>query len=286
MFGTSGELFITASSAIGGAGSGFPFSGSAVITGSLLVSGSGLIVTGSLGVLGSVSASSFTGTLLGTASTASYFVTSSVTSASFATSASQVATSSYADNFTVANQLTATTLIVQTISSSVVYSSGSNIFGNNLNNTQKFTGSVEITGSLLVKGPTILSGSALITGSLGVGTTGSAVIGRIDASNDVVAFSTSDENLKKNIKPIENALEKIEQIGGYNFEWKEDKNNIHGFSGQDVGVIAQEIESILPEVVTTRDNGYKAVKYEKIVPLLIQCIKELKDEIRDLKSQK
>jgi hypothetical protein len=49
--------------------------------------------------------------------------------------------------------------------------------------------------------------------------------------------------------------------------------------------MAQEIEEVLPEVVITRDNGYKAVKYEKIVPLLIQCIKELKDEIRDLKSQ-
>jgi len=123
-----------------------------------------------------------------------------------------------------------------------------------------------------------------ISGSLGVGTTGSAVLGRIDAANDVVAFSTSDENLKKNIKPIKNAIEKIEQIGGYTFDWKKDKKNIHGFSGHDVGVIAQEIEAVLPEVVVTRENGYKAVRYEKIIPLLIEAIKEQQNKINELEN--
>jgi hypothetical protein len=135
-----------------------------------------------------------------------------------------------------------------------------------------------------------ISGSGAITmgQSLAVGPINpSAVAGRIDASNDVVAFSTSDSRFKENIQVIPNALDKIDKIHGYTFDWKEDKNlNImHGFVGHDVGIIAQEIEEVLPEVVITRDNGYKAVKYEKIVPLLIQCIKELKDEIRDLKSQ-
>ena len=131
-----------------------------------------------------------------------------------------------------------------------------------------------------------LTGARIYSGSLAVGNIiPSAIVGRIDASNDVVAFSTSDSRLKTNIKPIKNALEKVSQIGGYEFDWN-DEIEIHGYEGHDVGVIAQEIESILPEVVTTRDNGYKAVKYEKIVPFLIQCIKELKDEIHDLKSQK
>ena len=61
---------------------------------------------------------------------------------------------------------------------------------------------------------------------------------------------------------------------------------IHENVGHDIGVIAQEIEAVLPEIVTTRDNGYMAVKYEKIVPLLIQAIKELQQEIIDLKSAK
>ena len=56
-------------------------------------------------------------------------------------------------------------------------------------------------------------------------------------------------------------------------------------TGTDYGVIAQEVEEVLPEVVTVRDNGYKAVKYEKIVPLLIEAIKELKSEIDDLREQ-
>ena len=93
-------------------------------------------LTGSLFVHNGFIYSNVTGSLEGTAS--------------FAASASYAATSSYASNFTVANTLTATTLVVQTVSSSVVYSSGSNIFGNDLSNTQEFTGSVTITGSLFV----------------------------------------------------------------------------------------------------------------------------------------
>ena len=127
-------------------------------------------------------------------------------------------------------------------------------------------------------------GQSLAVGSINP----SATVGRIDASNDVVAFSTSDIRFKENITPINNALEKITQIGGYEFDWKTDESLVqhHGHSGHDVGVIAHEIESVLPEIVTTRDNGYKAVKYEKIVPLLIQAIKELQQEIIELKSAK
>ena len=64
------------------------------------------------------------------------------------------------------------------------------------------------------------------------------------------------------------------------------KQNVHSFEGHDVGVIAQEIEKVLPEVVTTRDNGYKAVKYEKIIPLLVEAIKELQAEVQELKKYK
>lgn len=158
--------------------------------------------------------------------------------------------------------------------------SGSDASLNSLNVTNGLT----VTGSSNLSGSLTVNGSTTITGSLGVGTTGSAVVGRIDAANDVVAFSTSDENLKKNIKPIKNAIEKIEQIGGYTFNWKKDKKNIHGFSGKDIGVIAQEIEAVLPEVVVTRENGYKAVRYEKIIPLLIEAIKEQQNKINELET--
>ena len=160
--------------------------------------------------------------------------------------------------------------------------------GNAIGDIHTVTGSLRISGSTTINGNGSFSGSVTITGSLGVGTTGSAVVGRIDASNDVVAFATSDINLKENLKPIANALYKLDNIQGYTFDWKQDEKLVsqHGFTGRDIGVIAQEIEEILPEVVTTRDSGYKAVKYEKIVPFLIQCIKELKDEIEELKGTK
>jgi len=126
-------------------------------------------------------------------------------------------------------------------------------------------------------------GKAKITTSLAVGAiTPSATTGRIDASNDIVAFSSSDIRLKNNIKTIDKALDKVNSIQGVEFDWIE-KEIIHGNKGRDVGVIAQEIEKILPEVVTTRDNGYKAVKYEKIVPLLIEAIKDLSRQVDGLK---
>ena len=120
-------------------------------------------------------------------------------------------------------------------------------------------------------------------GSIAVGNiSNSATDGRIDASNDVVAFSTSDIRLKDNIKTIDKALDKVNSIQGIEFDWIE-KEEVHGNSGHDVGVIAQEIEKILPDVVTTRDSGYKAVKYEKIVPLLIEAIKDLSKQVDGLK---
>jgi hypothetical protein len=105
---------------------------------------------------------------------------------------------------------------------------------------------------------------------------------QIEASGDVIAFGSSDERLKDDIQPIENSLNKVDKIGGYTFVWNDKQST---YEGKDVGVIAQEIEEVLPEVVTTRGNGFKAVKYEKIVPLLIESIKELKKEVDEIKHK-
>jgi hypothetical protein len=130
------------------------------------------------------------------------------------------------------------------------------------------------------------TGLKVVSGALGVNVNASTTDGRIDAGNDIVAYSTSDERLKENIKTIDSSLSKVLQIRGVEFDWKElteeEKKTIHGNEGHDVGVIAQEIEKVLPEVVTERENGFKAVKYEKIVPLLIEAIKEQSDTIKKL----
>jgi hypothetical protein len=121
-------------------------------------------------------------------------------------------------------------------------------------------------------------------GSLGVGVAASATSGRIDAANDIVAYSSSDRRFKENIKNIPNALAKVLRIGGYEFDWISNVE-LHGHEGHDIGVIAQEIEEILPELVQTRESGYKAVKYDKLVALLIEGMKEQQVQIDNLKSE-
>ena len=106
--------------------------------------------------------------------------------------------------------------------------------------------------------------------------------GNIKATGDVVAFYSSDKNLKDNIEPITNSIDKIKKIGGYEFDWNDKQST---YEGHDIGVIAQEIEEILPELVITRDNGYKAVKYEKITALLIEGIKEQQSKIDEQQKQ-
>jgi hypothetical protein len=133
-----------------------------------------------------------------------------------------------------------------------------------------------------------------VTARVGVTTAGALAVGSgagtpttdglIRATNDVIAFFGSDSRLKENVTPIVNPIEKISQIGGYTYDWIP-MEGIHENEGHDVGVIAQEIEAILPEIVTTRDNGYKAVKYERLVALLIECVKEQQNQITNLENK-
>jgi hypothetical protein len=109
-----------------------------------------------------------------------------------------------------------------------------------------------------------------------------AAKGGISSEGDVVAYSSSDANLKNNIKNIQRPLEKIERLNGVSFTWNSNQTT---YSGYDIGIIAQEVEDIFPEIVTTRENGYKAVRYEKLIPLLIECIKELKNKHDELAAK-
>lgn len=97
--------------------------------------------------------------------------------------------------------------------------------------------------------------------------------GEIISSGDITAFS--DIRLKSNIQKIDNALDKIMQINGYTY----DMNN-----KRSTGVIAQEVEKVLPEVVRDREDGYKTVAYGNMIGLLIEAIKELKEEIKVIKN--
>jgi len=130
------------------------------------------------------------------------------------------------------------------------------------------------------------------------------VVGQITATGNITAYS-SDARLKNNILNIPNALEKIQSIGGYTFDW-DDKVDALGFEPEyrknDAGLLAQEIQSVLPQAVADapfdrevdpEDNTkiisksgekYLTVRYEKVVPLLVEAIKELKAEVEELKK--
>ena len=116
------------------------------------------------------------------------------------------------------------------------------------------------------------------------GVTTSATVGLIKASNDIIAYASSDERLKENVLTISDSLDILKQINGYHFDWIP-MEGVHDNEGHDIGVIAQEVEKVLPEIVTTRDNGYKAVKYEKLVALLIQTNKELLERVEALEAK-
>jgi hypothetical protein len=112
--------------------------------------------------------------------------------------------------------------------------------------------------------------------------TNTTITGILSVTDDITAFFSSDERLKDNIAPIDDPLAKVISISGNTFDWNENTNN----EGSDTGVIAQEIEALgLPGLVTTRDNGYKAVRYEKLVPLLVEAIKELNDKVDKLEQK-
>jgi hypothetical protein len=95
-------------------------------------------------------------------------------------------------------------------------------------------------------------------------------------------YSLSDSRLKKNQQKIENCVGKIKEINGVSFKWN---NKQETYQGKDIGLIAQQVQKIAPEIVETRETGYLAIKYEKIIPLLIGAINEQQEKINLLEAQ-
>ena len=122
------------------------------------------------------------------------------------------------------------------------------------------------------------TGAIVVSGGVGIS-------GELYVGSDITAWASSDSRLKTNVQVINQSLDKISKIGGYTFEWNEKALEIFPERAvQDTGVIAQEIQEVIPEAVVERENGYLAVQYDKIIPLLIESIKALKAEIEELKK--
>jgi hypothetical protein len=165
-------------------------------------------------------------------------------------------------------------------------SSGSSGLGTINNNVDNYvltatgtSGTINGEANLTFNGTTLY-----INGALGVGTSTPTTTGLIRATNDVIAFYSSDIRLKQNIKVIDNPLDKLSRLSGVEFDWIP-KEGIHENEGHDIGLIAQEVEKVIPEIVTVRNNGYMAVKYEKLVVVLIEAIKEQQNQISELKNR-
>ena len=115
-----------------------------------------------------------------------------------------------------------------------------------------------------------------------------AHIYHLQVNGDIIANSIagpSDIRYKKNIRPVENALDKVKSLSGVYFNWDQEAFPTKEFSDKtELGFIAQEVEKVLPEVVTKDKTSeeYRSVKYDKIVALLVEAIKEQQKQIDSL----
>jgi hypothetical protein len=121
--------------------------------------------------------------------------------------------------------------------------------------------------------------------SLGVGVDASGITGEIQATGNITGYF-SDERLKTKLGNIESALDKVDALSGFYYEANQTAQNLGYGVYREVGVSAQEVQAVMPEVVAPApvDAQYLTVRYERLVPLLIEAIKELRAEVNALKS--
>ena len=163
-------------------------------------------------------------------------------------------------------------------------------------NGVSFNGSADITvtaaagtlsGATLASGVTASSLTSVgtltsLTVSGATATGALTVTGAVTATGDITAFFTSDKRHKNNIKTIPNALEKVTKLNGVTWEWNDDVNEVTK-STPKTGLIAQEVQEVLPEVVKTRDDGFLALDYSKMMGLMVEAIKEQQSQIEKLR---
>jgi len=136
------------------------------------------------------------------------------------------------------------------------------------------------------------TGSNVQFSSFGVGTAGSGTAGEIRATGNITGYYSSDQRLKEDVRVIDGALAIVGQIKGVRFNWTQEYLDQHGGEDSyfnrraDVGVIAQDVQAVLPEIVGTREDGTLAVKYDRLVAVLIEAIKELSAEVKELKRSR
>ena len=213
----------------------------------------------------------------------------------YATTIGNSATALSASSGTIAGTLTAATVYATTIGNAATAISGasSTLAGTlnaaavqalNIGNSgASLTGTIQTASQTNITAVGSL-GSTQIS-SLGVGTAASGTGGEIRATNNITAYY-SDDRLKTRLGNIENALDKVEQLTGFYYEANKTAQDLGYDVKREVGVSAQEVQKVLPEIVVPApiDDKYLTIYYDKLVPLLIEAIKELKAKVDRLEK--
>ena len=263
------------------------------------VGSAGAFVTngGALGTPSSGVATNLTGTASGLSIGGNAATATTATSATSATTATNATNIAITDDTTTATTcyptwVTTTTgnLPAKTASTKLSFVPSTGVLS-----ATTFSGagtSLTGTASSLTAGTAsaLTTGNSYQVGSLGVGTAASGTSGEIRATNNITGYYSSDIKFKENVRQIDNAVEKSIAIGGKYFDWTDEYiTNKGGADGyfvrkNDIGVIAQDVQAVLPEAVRTREDGTLAVDYQKLVSLAFAAIAELKAEINTLKG--
>jgi hypothetical protein len=281
------------------------------MTGGGLVSLGGTITLNNAGVTSNVAG---TGISVSSATGASTITNTGVTSAVAGNAidvsgATGAVTISHADTSTAAN-LSATSrtyvsaLTFDTYGHVTGYSTGTesvtdtntvttNIAGTGIsvssgtgNSTISNTG---VTSAVAGTGVSVSGATGAVTISIGQSVATNAtptfgnltINGTITATGDITAFYTSDRRHKNNIQTITNALDKVKKLNGVTWEWNDDVNEVTKTTPT-TGLIAQEVQAVLPQVVVERENGYLGLDYSKMMGLLVEAIKEQQIKIDNL----
>jgi hypothetical protein len=196
---------------------------------------------------------------------------------------------------------------VRLLTTTTSVTSISNLSGNAVVSVSDTSATTTITGDLVVTGNATMTGNVAtnqiqngssavqipvangnvyvdingVDNVLTVAQTLLLMTGNISATGDVIATNfnnVSDASLKANVTPIVNAGQTIDSLNGVGYDW------ING-SGHAYGMIAQAVEEVLPEAVHTDENGIKSVNYSMVIPFLVETVKELRQDIAEIRSQ-
>ena len=135
------------------------------------------------------------------------------------------------------------------------------------------------TGNFAANGTGTITGCATFSSNACVGSV-LTVGGCIRGCGDIVAFYSSDRRLKENLNVIDSSSI-VNGLTGYTFDWTKESEK----EGHDFGVMAQDLQQVAPELVHERDNGYLAVDYIKLIPVLVEEVKRLNQEVKELKAK-